>query len=153
MAQDVRTIFVKFADRIHNLKTLQYHRDPVIARRIADETLSVYAPIATRLGLYAFKEPMETLSLRELDMDGYLRVVGELAHYTLEQEEFLTQSVQRVQSILPEEYAKNVSYRIKKPYSIYRKMKQYSVTSIRDLYDVFALRIVVPEVGDCYHVL
>ena len=74
MAQDVRSIFVKFADRIDNLRTLQYHADPKKAKRIAEESLSIYAPIAARLGLYAFKETMETLSLRELDLDGYLHV-------------------------------------------------------------------------------
>lgn len=74
MASDVRSIFVKFADRIDNLRTLQYHENKDTARRIADESLSIYAPIATRLGLYAYKETMETLALRELDIEGYLQV-------------------------------------------------------------------------------
>jgi GTP pyrophosphokinase len=69
MAQDVRSIFVKFADRIDNLRTLQYHENTEKSRRIADESLSIYAPIAARLGLYAFKETMESLALRELDLD------------------------------------------------------------------------------------
>jgi GTP pyrophosphokinase len=124
MAQDVRSIFVKFADRIDNLRSLQYHEDVETAKRIADESLSIYAPIAARLGLYAFKETMETLSLRELDLDGYLHVTGELAHYTLEQDQFLTQSVEKIRHILPEKYQQSVSYRVKKPYSIYRKLKQ-----------------------------
>lgn len=153
MAQDVRSIFVKFADRIDNLRTLQYHADPAKARRIADESLSIYAPIAARLGLYAFKEQMETLALRELDLDGYLQVTGELAHYTLEQEQFLTQSVAKVREILPEKYRESVSYRVKKPYSIYRKLRQYGVQSIRDIYDVFALRIIVDDISDCYAIL
>lgn len=153
MAQDVRSIFVKFADRIDNLRTLQYHSNPAKAQRIADESLSIYAPIAARLGLYAFKESMETLALRELDLDGYLQVTGELAHYTLEQEQFLTQSVARVREILPKKYQDFVSYRVKKPYSIYRKLKQSGVKSIRDIYDVFALRIIVDDVSDCYAIL
>lgn len=153
MAQDVRSIFVKFADRIDNLRTLQYHENPEKSRRIADESLSIYAPIAARLGLYAFKETMESLALRELDLDWYLQVVGELAHYTLEQEQFLTQSVEKIRGILPEKYRQSVSYRVKKPYSIYRKLKQQGVKSIRDIYDVFALRIVVDDVSDCYAIL
>lgn len=153
MAQDVRSIFVKFADRIDNLRTLQYHTDPAKAQRIADESLSIYAPIAARLGLYAFKEQMETLALRELDLDGYLQVTGELAHYTLEQEHFLTQSVAKVRDILPEKYRDSVSYRVKKPYSIYRKFKQYGAQSIREIYDVFALRIIVEDISDCYAIL
>lgn len=153
MAQDVRSIFVKFADRIDNLRTLQHHKDPETAKRIADESISIYAPIAARLGLYGFKETMETLSLRELDLDGYLHVTGELAHYTLEQEQFLTQSVRKIRSILPEKYREAVTHRVKKPYSIYRKLKQNDVKSIRDIYDVFAIRIIVDDIGDCYSVL
>lgn len=153
MAQDVRSIFVKFADRINNLRSLQHHENPEIAKRIADESLSIYAPIAARLGLYAFKETMETLALRQLDLDGYLQVTGELAHYTLEQDQFLTQSVERVRKMLPEKYRDTVSYRVKKPYSIYRKLKQYDVKSIRDIYDVFAIRIIVDDISDCYAIL
>lgn len=153
MAQDVRSIFVKFAERIDNLRTLQYHDDPEVAKRIADESLSIYSPIATRLGLYAFKDIMETLSLRQLDLDGYLHVTGELAHYTLEQDQFLTQSVEKVRQLLPEKYKNSVSYRVKKPYSIYRKLKQSGVKSIRDIYDVFAIRIIVDDISDCYAVL
>lgn len=153
MAQDVRSIFVKFADRIDNLRSLQYHETSETAKRIADESLSIYAPIAARLGLYAFKETMETLALRELDLDGYLQVTGELAHYTLEQDKFLTQSIDGVRKMLPEKYRNAVSYRVKKPYSIYRKLKQYDVKSIRDIYDVFAIRIIVDDVSDCYAVL
>ena len=153
MAQDVRSIFVKFADRIDNLRSLQYHENAETRKRIADESLSIYAPIAARLGLYAFKETMETLALRELDLDGYLQVTGELAHYTLEQDKFLTQSVESVKKMLPEKYRESVSYRVKKPYSIYRKLKQYDVKSIRDIYDVFAIRIIVDDISDCYAAL
>lgn len=153
MAQDVRSIFVKFADRIDNLRTLQYHENPETAKRIADESLSIYAPIAARLGLYAFKETMESLSLRQLDLDAYLHVTWELAHYTLEQDKFLTQSVEKIKKILPEKYRDAVTYRVKKPYSIYRKLTQQGVKSIRDIYDVFALRIIVDDLSDCYAVL
>ena len=79
--------------------------------------------------------------------------MGELAHYTLEQDKFLTQSVEEIRKILPEKYRDAVSYRVKQPYSIYRKLKQYDVKSIRDIYDVFALRIIVDDLSDCYHVL
>ncbi len=153
MASDVRSIFVKFADRIDNLRTLQYHENKDTARRIADESLSIYAPIATRLGLYAYKETMETLALRELDIEGYLQVTWELADYTVEQERFLTQSVENIRSALPQKYHNTVSYRVKSVYSIYRKLRQNRAKSIREIYDVFALRIVVDDVSDCYAVL
>lgn len=153
MAQDVRSIFVRFADRIQNLQTIQYHEDSERAERIANESLLVYAPLAARLGLYSFKDILETLALRTLDLDGYLHVSGELAHYTLEQETFLTKSVEKIRSLLPKKYANTVSYRVKSPYSIYRKLKQQNVKSIHDIYDVFAIRIIVDSVSDCYAIL
>jgi guanosine-3',5'-bis(diphosphate) 3'-pyrophosphohydrolase len=80
-------------------------------------------------------------------------VTGELADYTREQDEFLTLSVIRIRDILPERYRDRVSFRVKQPYSIYRKLQQYGAKSIRDIYDVFAVRIIVDTVEDCYLVL
>jgi GTP diphosphokinase / guanosine-3',5'-bis(diphosphate) 3'-diphosphatase len=76
-----------------------------------------------------------------------------LADYTREQHEFLTHSVQILQKLLPEKYQNSVVYRVKKPYSIYRKMQQYDTQNLRDIYDVFAMRIIVDSIADCYHVL
>ncbi len=104
MASDIRTLFVKLGERIHNLRTIQYHNEIDRAKRIASESLFVYAPIAARLGLYEFKETLETLAFRTLDLDAYLHVTGELAHYTLEQEEFLTQSIDKIRALIPEKY-------------------------------------------------
>jgi GTP pyrophosphokinase len=153
VADDIRTLLIKMAERIHNLKTIQYHNDPEKAKRIAEESLFIYAPIAARLGLYHFKDALESLSFRTLDLDAYLKITGELAHYTAEQEEFLTQSVQKIKDILPPEYHEKITYRIKRPYSIYRKMQERSLGSIFDMYDIFAIRILTKNVTDCYTVL
>jgi (p)ppGpp synthase/HD superfamily hydrolase len=143
VADDIRTLLVKIAERIHNLRTIQHHNDIEKAKHIAEESLFIYAPIAARLGLYAFKDILETLSFRTLDLDAYLQITGELAHYTLEQEEFLTQSIQKLKTLLPAEYHEKISYRIKKPYSIYRKMQERSSDTIFDMYDIFAIRIML----------
>ncbi len=153
VADDIRTLLVKIAERIHNLRTIQHHNDIEKAKHIAEESLFIYAPIAARLGLYAFKDILETLSFRTLDLDAYLQITGELAHYTLEQEEFLTQSIQKLKTLLPAEYHEKISYRIKKPYSIYRKMQERSSDTIFDMYDIFAIRIIAKNVTDCYAIL
>ncbi len=153
MTEDVRSIFVRFADRIDNLRHITQYGDTTMRKRLAEESLSLYAPIAARFGFYDYKETLETLSLKELDLEWYLHVTGELAHFTAEQEKFLTQSVEHILSILPEKYQNSVSYRIKKPYSIYRKLRQQWVKSIHDIYDIFAIRIIVEDVSDCYAVL
>jgi GTP pyrophosphokinase len=74
VAEDIRTLFVKMAERIHNLRTIQYHEDQEKSKQIAEESLFIYAPIAARLGLYSFKDTLETLSFRALDLDSYLRI-------------------------------------------------------------------------------
>lgn len=153
VSEDIRTLLVKMAERIHNLRTIQYHNDPEKAHHIAEESLFIYAPIAARLGLYAFKDALETLSFRTLDFDAYLKITGELAHYTAEQEEFLTQSIQKLKALLPSEYHDKISYRIKKPYSIYRKMQERYSESIFEMYDIFAIRILTRDITDCYAIL
>lgn len=153
VAEDIRTLLVKLAERIHNLRTIQHHHDAEKVKRIAEESLFIYAPIAARLGLYSFKDALETLSFRALDLDSYLKITGELAHYTAEQEEFLTQSIQKLKAILPPEFHETITYRIKKPYSIYRKLQERSSESIFDMYDIFAIRILTKNIADCYAVL
>lgn len=152
VTKDIRVLFVKLVERIHNLGTIQYH-SPERAREIAEESLFIYAPIAARIGLYTLRDTIESLSFRHLDLDAYLRVTGELAHYTLEQEAFLVSSIEQLKKILGEEIPYDINYRVKKPYSIYRKMKDRSLTSIFGMYDIFAIRILVNSVSECYHIL
>lgn len=153
MAVDIRVIFVKFAERIHNLKTLKHHDKKEKADRVALESLMVYAPIASRLGLYHFKNLLEEYSFRWLQPDAYRRITGELAHLTIELESFVTYSLSQISQIIPDHIPYEVTYRVKKPYSIYRKMKYLSVDRVQDVYDVFAIRVLTDTVEHCYMIL
>lgn len=151
--RDVRVLFVKFAERIHNLQTLKYHEDGQKADRIAYESLMIYAPVAARLGLYYFKNELEKWSFKWLEPEAYKKIVGELADLTVEMDAFMTQSLKNIHDILPAEKNYEITHRVKQPYSIYRKMQYLGVDNIRDVYDVFALRILTESVDDCYHFL
>ena len=100
MIEDVRTVFVKFADRIHNLRTLAYHTDVSRADRIALESLHIYAPIASRLGIYEFKELLEDLSFKQLYPHEHLRILGQIADTSKQQDRFLTTSIHQIRSLL-----------------------------------------------------
>jgi guanosine-3',5'-bis(diphosphate) 3'-pyrophosphohydrolase len=156
MVDDLRVIIVKLADRLHNMKTLEHHPDPKKRERIAFETLNIFAPIADRLGIFDFKEALETECFKILYSDDYLRIQSELNELKEEQDFFLT----KAQTIIREVVAKDVpvidiSYRIKSPLSIYRKLsrKDYSYTHARDLYDLFAIRIITDSIPHCYEIL
>lgn len=156
MVDDLRVIIVKLADRLHNMQTLEFHPDPQKRERIALETLNIYAPIADRLGIFDFKEALETECFKILHPDNYQEIRKELDEMKEEQEFFL----KKAQTIIREVVQANVpiidiSYRIKSPFSIYRKLsrKEYSYTHTRDLYDLFAIRIMTDTIPHCYEVL
>lgn len=156
MVDDLRVIIVKLADRLHNMKTLEFHPDPEKRRRIALETLNIYAPIADRLGIFDFKEALETECFKNLYPDDYARVQKELDELKEEQDFFL-QKAQAVirEVIVPHTPIIDISYRIKSPYSIYKKLsrKEYAYTHARDLYDLFAVRIITDNIPHCYEIL
>lgn len=155
MSEDLRVIFVKLADRIHNMQTLGFHPMPEKRERIAIETLNIYAPIADRLGIFDFKEILENEAFKILHPSDYERVTSELAALRPEQDAFLSHA----RSLIAETFAHegipiiDVSSRIKSPWSIYRKMQRKNYEHVADLYDIFALRIITESVADCYNVL
>lgn len=156
MVDDLRVIIVKLADRLHNMQTLSYHPDPRKRERIALETLNIYAPIADRLGIFDFKEALETECFKVLHPEDFEKIQKELGELKEEQEYFL----EKAQTIIHEVIAGNtplidISYRIKSPYSIYRKLsrKEYAYTHTRDLYDLFAIRIITDNIPHCYEIL
>lgn len=156
MVQDLRVIIVKLADRMHNMRTLDFHPDPVKRERIALETLNIYAPIADRLGLFRMKEMLETECFRILHSEEYIRIMKELEGMYEEQEFFLEKANTVIRKVIPKNIPIiEISYRIKAPYSIYRKLsrKEYSYTNPRDLYDLFAIRIITQTIPQCYEVL
>lgn len=154
MSKDIRVMIVKLADRLHNMRTLQHLR-PDKQRRIANETLEIYAPIADRLGISTIKWELEDLSLRYLNPQQYYRI-AHLMHSRRDQRvSYINEAVEKVkQAISDLKLGPNVEIygRPKHIYSIYRKMvtqhKQFS-----EIYDLLAVRVVVDTVRDCYAVL
>lgn len=153
MAQDLRVILIKLADRLHNMRTLDTL--PQIKRqRIAEETLEIYAPLANRLGLYAFKSELEDLCMRELKLDLYREISRKVAIKRTEREAF----IEDVKVILTTELSKYgftnimVYGRPKHFYSIYKKMVERGL-DFEDIHDLFAFRIIVDSVKDCYEAL
>ncbi len=156
MVEDLRVIIVKLADRLHNMQTLDHHPDPKKRERIALETLNIYAPIADRLGIFRMKEMLETECFRILYPVEYTSITKELAVLKEEQDYFIGEAKTIIRKMIPASVPLiDISYRIKAPYSIYKKLqrKDYSYSDARDLYDLFAIRIITDSIPRCYEVL
>ncbi|HBB27583.1 TPA: hypothetical protein DCZ36_03760, partial [Candidatus Gracilibacteria bacterium] len=154
MSEDVRVIFVKLADRLHNMKTLEFHPSREKQERIALETLNVYAPIADRLGIFDFKEALENECFKILHPNEYNKIREELNVFKEAQEIFITKVKKLITDTMPEGVPIiDVSYRVKSPFSIYKKMQRKGYERVQDLYDLFALRITTDSVHHCYDIL
>lgn len=152
MAQDVRVILIKLCDRLHNMRTLQYQSETKQKEKSL-ETMEIYAPIAHRLGMQRIKWELEDLSLRYLDPVGYHDVEQELGRMNAEHSEFLTKMQDQIERRLAEEGMHCKVYgRVKHVYSIYRKMYSQNKT-IREIFDLYAFRVIVDDIPACYNVL
>lgn len=152
MAEDVRVVLIKLADRLHNMRTLQY-LEPEQQRRIAQETHDIYAPLANRLGIWQVKWELEDLSLRYLEPEAYQQIARQLAETRTERERY----IHKVIEILGAELKKagiqaDVSGRPKHINSIWRKMQRKQV-DFEQIFDMRAVRILVGEEKDCYAAL
>ncbi|MDD3611486.1 MAG: bifunctional (p)ppGpp synthetase/guanosine-3',5'-bis(diphosphate) 3'-pyrophosphohydrolase [Eubacteriales bacterium] len=152
MAKDIRVVLIKLADRLHNMRTMKY-KDPDKQVSTARETLDIYAPLAHRLGIYKIKWELEDLSLRYLDPDAYYELVGSIAQRRGDREQYLMEIVSELSDRISDMgIDADIEGRPKHFYSIYRKMKAQK-KDIDEIYDIFATRVIVPTVGDCYAVL
>jgi len=152
MAIDIRVILVKLADRLHNMRTLEFQPE-LKQRAIARETMDIYAPIANRLGISWVKVELEDLSFRYLDPDVYFELSRNISQKKQEREAFVLEAKEIIAKNLSEHGIKGeVSGRSKHLYSIYRKMEKRSV-EFDEIYDLIAFRILVDTVRECYEVL
>ena len=155
MAEDLRVIFIKLSDRLHNMKTLKYHPKKEKRHRIAMETLNVYAPIADRLGLFRLKNALEEECFKIIASNDYKKLRRELREIEKQREEFIKHAGAVVGSVLTQEGISGfqIDYRVKSIYSIHKKLVKKGLDNAQSLYDLFGIRIMVEDMADCYKVL
>ena len=152
MAKDIRVIMIKLADRLHNMRTLKYMREDK-QKRIARETIEIYAPLANRLGISNVKWELEDLCLRYLDPKAYYDLVESVKQKRQERQAFIDEAHRQIEEKLEEAHmTAEIQGRAKHFYSIYKKMKR-DQKDISEIYDLSALRVLVDSVKDCYGVL
>ncbi|PKM85760.1 MAG: (p)ppGpp synthetase [Firmicutes bacterium HGW-Firmicutes-11] len=152
MSKDIRVLIIKLADRLHNLRTINYMNESQIKEK-CKETLEIYAPLASRLGIYAMKFELEDIALKELDPDVYYDLVKQVSM----KKELRIDHINKVIDVIKESLDNlNIAYEIKGRnkhfYSIYRKMK-YQGKQLDEIFDLTAVRVIVESVKDCYAVL
>lgn len=152
MAKDIRVIIIKLADRLHNMRTLKY-KSVESQQRIAKETMEIYAPIAQRLGISKIKVELDDLSLKYLEPEAYYDLVDKIAVRKSVREKYIQNIVDEVSEHIKNAGIKaQIDGRVKHFFSIYKKMKNQNKT-IDQIYDLFAVRIIVDTVKDCYAAL
>ncbi|MDD4582760.1 MAG: bifunctional (p)ppGpp synthetase/guanosine-3',5'-bis(diphosphate) 3'-pyrophosphohydrolase [Eubacteriales bacterium] len=152
MSKDIRVLIIKLADRLHNLRTINYMNEDQI-REKCKETLEIYAPLASRLGIYTMKFELEDIALKQLDSDAYYNLVSQVNMRKGQRQASIDKVIDSIKESLN---SLNIDYEItgrnKHFYSIYRKMK-YQNRQLDEIFDLMAIRIIVHTVKDCYAVL
>jgi GTP pyrophosphokinase len=152
MSHDIRVPIVKLADRLHNMRTLNFQK-PHKRTRIAQETMDIYAPLANRLGLHRIKQELEDLSFRYLKPDVHAHITHWLEENQMEERQLISKVITRIEEIMKHNgISGRVFGRIKQIYSIYKKMQQQG-TTLDEMHDIIAFRVIVAELRDCYAVL
>ena len=152
MSKDIRVVLIKIADRLHNMRTMQY-QSPAKQISKCQETMDIYAPLAHRLGMQKIKWELEDIALRYLDPEAYEQIMAYLKAHEEQDEAFMRTIQSRITERLESVGIHNTTYgRIKHVYSIYRKMQTQN-KSLAELYDLYAFRVIVDNIPNCYNVL
>jgi RelA/SpoT family (p)ppGpp synthetase len=152
IADDVRVLLIKLADRLHNMRTLEY-QPPASRRRTADETLDIYAPLAGRMGMQEMREELEDLAFRELNPEAYKILTERLETLAARSSGWITEIEEQLAKKLADRgITAEVTGRRKRAYSIWRKMERKAV-GFEQLSDIFGFRVIVGDVGECYQAL
>ena len=153
MSDDIRVLLVKLADRLHNMRTLHYIAKPEKRRRIALETLEIYAPLAERIGMQAIKDELDDLAFKELHGDARDSILKRLSFLRENGSELVARIVAELKAVIAETgIGAEIYGREKRPYSIWRKMQRKNVV-FEQLSDIMAFRVTVDSIRDCYAVL
>ena len=153
MSEDIRVLLVKLSDRLHNMRTLHYIKDPDKRRRIARETMDIYAPLAERIGMQAMKDELEDLAFAELNPDARESVMARLNFLRERGGDIIGKIISELKQTLADAGIKcTVVGREKRPYSIWRKM-EFKAVALEQLADIMAFRVIVDSIDQCYHAL
>jgi len=153
MSEDLRVLLVKLADRLHNMRTLHYIKSEEKRRRIARETMEIYAPLAERVGMYEYMREMQLLAFEQIEPEAYATITGRLAQIRSSEGGQVDAIALSIKQALAEAGLKvEVSGREKHPYSIWKKMAERHV-SFEQITDIMAFRVIVEDVPDCYRAL
>jgi guanosine-3',5'-bis(diphosphate) 3'-pyrophosphohydrolase len=153
MSGDIRVLLVKLADRLHNMRTLHFIAKPEKRRRIAKETMDIYAPLAERIGMYEFMKEMQTLAFQQLEPEAYESITKRLALLNEGGGDRIAKIGSGLKLLLARKGIEGeVTGREKHPYSIWRKMQERHI-SFEQLSDIMAFRVIVPTIEDCYRAL
>lgn len=153
MSEDIRVLLVKLADRTHNMSTLHHISKPAKRRRIAAETIEIFAPLAERIGVHNLKEQLEDMSFMHLQPEARASILNRLAFLRSEENDLVDKILDQLNKNMSDsDIDAKISGREKTPYSIWRKMQRKNVT-FEQLSDIMAFRVIIPDIGECYHAL
>ena len=152
-SKDIRVLLVKLADRLHNMRTIEFIKDSVKKKKIALETLEIFAPLAERLGMQEIRAELDDLSFKIIEPELRRSIIQRLKVLRLQDEELLEKTIKKIEELLMKNKVKaKIFGREKKPYSIWKKMKVKSV-NFSQLSDIMAFTILIEELENCYQVL
>ncbi len=152
MSKDIRVLIIKLADRLHNLRTINYMNDEQIREKCI-ETLEIYAPLASRLGIYAFKFEMEDIAFKNLEPEAYAALENDMTQRREERGKAIERVIREIKEMLDDlQIHYEITGRSKHYYSIYKKM-QFQQKQLDEIFDLTAIRVIVDSIKDCYGVL